>query len=91
MKIVPNQRFIHDRQAYEKDQEYDVSEELGQYFENVGWVGDDKEKANDNHNRLAADLGLPTAAPDDTEAVVSELERTISNLRLRKETGVKLG
>jgi hypothetical protein len=45
MKIVPNQRFRHDGQTYEAGQEYDVADELGAYFNNVGWVGDDKEKA----------------------------------------------
>jgi hypothetical protein len=59
MKITPNQRFRHDGQTYEEGQEYDVSNELGQYFKNVGWVGADKELANKNHNMRAADLGLP--------------------------------
>jgi len=91
MKIVPNQRFIHDKQAYEQGQEYDVSDELGQYFDNVGWVGDDEEKAHRNHNMRAVDLGLPVTEPDEAEVVVSELEKAIRNIRSRKETGVKLG
>lgn len=59
MKIIPNQKFRHDGLTYEEGQEYDVSNELGRYFSNVGWVGDDKELANKNHNSPAANLGLP--------------------------------
>lgn len=40
MKIIPNQRFKHDKETYEKDQEYDVSDELAHYFKNVGWTGE---------------------------------------------------
>jgi hypothetical protein len=60
MKIVPNQKFKHDGQTYEEGQEYDVSSELAFYFTNVGWVGDDKELADKNHMRPAAELGLIT-------------------------------
>ncbi len=59
MKITPNQRFRHDSQTYEADKDYDVPDELGQYFKNVGWVGKDKELANRNHSMRATDLGLP--------------------------------
>lgn len=38
MKITPNQTFRHDREQYEPDAEYDVSDELGHYFVNVGWA-----------------------------------------------------
>lgn len=58
MKIIPNQKFRHDGQTYEEGQEYDVSSELAFYFTNVGWVGDDKERANANHNTRAVDHGL---------------------------------
>jgi hypothetical protein len=60
MKIIPNQRFRHDGQTYETDQEYDVPNELGQYFTNVGWVGNDRGIIADrSHGMSAADLGLP--------------------------------
>lgn len=91
MKITPNQKFRHDGQTYEEGQEYDVSSELASYFENVGWVGNDKEKANRNHNKRAADLGLPVTQPNETETLTSELENLISKLKSRKEAEVKLG
>jgi hypothetical protein len=91
MKIVPNQKFKHDGQTYEEGQEYDVADELGAYFNNVGWVGDDKEKAVRSHGMPAAGFGLPVTGSSETEAVASELEKVISNLRSRRETGVKLG
>jgi hypothetical protein len=91
MKIVPNQKFKHDGQTYEEGQEYDVADELGSYFNNVGWVGDDKEKANRNHNRVAAAFGLPVTEPDETEIVASEIEKVLSDLRSRRAAGVKLG
>ena len=91
MKIIPNQRFRHDGQTYEEGQEYDVPDELGQYFDNVGWVGDDKEKAHRNHNLAAELFGLPVTQPNETEIVAAELERVINNLRSRKATEVNLG
>jgi hypothetical protein len=91
MKITPNQRFRHDGQTYEEGQEYDVPDGLGQYFENVGWVGSDKEKANRNHSMRAADLGLPITEPKQAEMLVSELETLIGKLRTRTESEVKLG
>lgn len=60
MQIIPNQRFRHDGQTYEEGQEYDVSDELGNYFTNVGWVGEDREIANRKHGTLAIDSGLTT-------------------------------
>lgn len=42
MKITTNQKFRHDKTTYEADTEYDVSDELGHYFVNVGWAGNDK-------------------------------------------------
>lgn len=91
MKIVPNQRFRHDGQTYEEGQEYDVPDDLGHYFKNVGWVGQDKEKANKNHNMRAADLGLPAKEPKEAELLVSELETLIGKLKSRTEPEVKLG
>ena len=91
MKIVPNQKFRHDGQTYEAETEYDVSDELGQYFKNVGWVGSDKEKANRNHNMRAADLGLPVKEVKEAEILVSELETLIGKLKSRTESEVKLG
>jgi hypothetical protein len=38
MKITTNQTFRHDKTTYESDTEYDVSDELGHYFVNVGWA-----------------------------------------------------
>ena len=40
MKIIPNQKFIHERVVYEPDQEYEVEDALGYYFEKSGWVGE---------------------------------------------------
>jgi hypothetical protein len=57
MQIIPNQKFRHDGQTYEEGQEYDVSDELGQYFQNVGWVGDDPQLANRKHGTLSSDSG----------------------------------
>lgn len=58
MKIIPNQKFRHDGQTYEEGQNYDVPDELGQYFKNVGWVGKNKELANKKHGTRAVDSGL---------------------------------
>lgn len=58
MNIIPNQRFRHDGQTYEEGQEYDVSDELANYFTNVGWVGADMELANRKHGSLSVDSGL---------------------------------
>lgn len=38
MKITTNQAFRHDKTTYEPDTEYDVPDELGHYFVNVGWA-----------------------------------------------------
>ena len=39
-QIIPNQRFLHDRDAYEEGTAYEVSPELAFYFKMCGWVGD---------------------------------------------------
>jgi len=91
MDITPNQRFRHDGQTYEEGQTYTVPDELGLYFENVGWVGDDKQRAHRTHGTAASSLGLPITEPKETEMLAAELEKLIGNLRSRKETEVKLG
>ena len=40
MRIIPNQRFKHDRESYEQGNEYNVSDRLASHFKQAGWVGD---------------------------------------------------
>lgn len=46
--ITPNQSFKHGRETYEKDTEYEVSDEDAHYFQMVGWVGGEPTTAQDH-------------------------------------------
>lgn len=56
MKITTNQKFRHDKTTYEADSEYDVSDELGHYFVNVGWAGPYKPSTDTETDLEVADV-----------------------------------
>jgi hypothetical protein len=37
-RIIPNQKFRHDVETFEKDNTYEVDDALAEYFVRVGWA-----------------------------------------------------
>lgn len=63
MKITANQKFLDERDVYEKDQEYEVPLEKGYYFCRLGW---------------AYSAEMPKAEPS-TEEVNLEIDDAVLN------------